>query len=181
MADRAKSLLAAVTRPVFTTRGGVSVGAMLVDLETTIAAPRAVVWDVLVDWEHQSEWMLDAVEIEVVSAQRSGVGTTVRCPTRILGVVIPDVVRVTEWVHRERLGVVHIGSPLVQGSAAFELSDTRDHGTHVRWTEDVPVPLGALGAAIGRVALGPVIAAVFRRSLRRLGDRCEGLSPPIGS
>lgn len=151
------------------------------DLVTTIAAPRAVVWDVLVDWEQQSEWMLDAVEIEVVSAQRSGVGTTVRCPTRILGVVIPDVVRVTEWVHRERLGVMHVGSVLVQGGAAFELSDTADHGTRIRWTEDVPVPFGSLGRMLGRFVLEPFLAAVFRRSLRRLRDRCEAMALPIGS
>ncbi|HEX9766189.1 MAG TPA: hypothetical protein VGA36_05465, partial [Nitriliruptorales bacterium] len=64
-----------------------TVWAMLVDIETTVAAPRALVWDVLVDWESQSDWMVDAVEIEVVSGQRAGVGTTVRCPTRILGIV----------------------------------------------------------------------------------------------
>jgi uncharacterized protein YndB with AHSA1/START domain len=152
---------------------------MLVDLEIAIAAPRAIVWDVLVDWEHQSDWMLDAVEIEVVSAQRSGIGTTVRCPTRILGIVIPDVVRVTEWVQRERLGVVHIGCPLVQGSAAFDLSDTPDRGTLVHWTEDVPVPFGSLGAALGRFVLEPFMAMVFRRSLRRLQARCEAMSQPI--
>lgn len=152
---------------------------MLVDIDTTIAAPRAVVWDVLVDWESQSEWMVDAVEIEVVSPQRAGVGTTVRCPTRILGVVIPDVVRVTEWRHRERLAVVHLGSPLVQGGAAFDLADTPDMGTRVRWTEDVPVPLGPLAAVLGRTVIQPFLRLVFNRSLARLKRRCEALSQPL--
>ncbi|MDX1511679.1 MAG: SRPBCC family protein [Nitriliruptorales bacterium] len=153
---------------------------MLVDIETTINAPRAVVWDVLVDWEGQSDWMIDAVEIEVVSPHRSGLGTTVRSPTRILGIVIPDVVRVIEWRHRERLTIVHLGSWLVQGTAAIELADTPELGTHVRWTEDVPVPLGRLGPTVGRFLLRPFLEIVFRRSLRRLKLRCEAASQPLG-
>jgi len=157
------------------------VWAMLVDIETTVAAPRALVWDVLVDWESQSDWMVDAVEIEVVSGQRAGVGTTVRCPTRILGIVIPDVVRVSEWRQRERLAVVHLGSPLVQGGAAFDLADTADMGTHVRWTEDVPVPFGPIGAVLGPVVIQPLLRLVFNRSLGRLKRRCEALSQPLSS
>jgi uncharacterized membrane protein len=68
-----------------------------VRLEVSVeaAAPPQVVWDVLTHWERQSEWMLDAKSVEVLTPQREGVGVTIRCPTNLLGVTVEDVMRVT--------------------------------------------------------------------------------------
>ena len=43
-----------------------------------IDAPPSVVWDVLVDWERQPDWMVDAKEVHVVTPHREGEGVTIR-------------------------------------------------------------------------------------------------------
>ncbi len=145
---------------------------MRVDLDVHSGATRRQVWDVLVDWERQPEWMLDAKEVLVESAHRTGVGVTIRCPTNLLGVTVQDVMRVTGWREGEYLEVVHLGR-IITGSGAFELSDAPDGGTSIRWWEEVDPPLGALGEWGASLAVAPVIRAIFRRSLTNLARLAE--------
>ena len=140
-------------------------------VDITTSAPREVVWDVLVDWERQPEWMLDAKSVEVVSAGRTGVGVTIRCPTNLLGVTVEDVMRVTEWQEQERLAVIHLGR-IITGSGAFELSDDGT-GTHIRWWEEVDPPLGAVGEWGASTLVQPIVKRIFRASLRRLAALAE--------
>lgn len=139
---------------------------MRVSVDTHVEASPQQVWDVLVDWEIQPQWMVDARAVEVVSEPRAGVGTRLRCPTDLtLGVVITDVLEVVEWHPPHLLGVRHTG-PVIRGVAAFELQAT-PYGTHVRWWEEIDPPLGPLGWVGGRLA-APLVRRVFRRSLARL-------------
>lgn len=135
-----------------------------VDVETS--APREVVWDVLVDWERQPEWMLDAKDVQVLSPHREGTGVTILCPTNLLGVTVDDTMRVTEWVEHERLAVVHLGR-IITGSGAFELTD-HGNGTAVRWWEDVDPPLGRFGEWGATTFVQPILERIFTASLRRL-------------
>lgn len=145
---------------------------MFVDVLQHTTAPRDVVWDVLTAWERQPEWMADAIDVEVVSAVREGVGVTIRCPTRILGLVVTDIMRVTRWVEGEVIEVVHLGT-VITGTGAFELTDTADGGTDIRWWEDAAPPGGALGQFAANTLVAPVTRAIFRRSLRQLAAVCE--------
>lgn len=144
---------------------------MRVTLSQPVAAPRGTVWDVLTDWERQAEWMVDALAVEVITPYRSGVGVTVVCPTRILGVTVRDVLRVTRWIEGEVLEVVHLGK-VIKGTAAFELSDAGT-GTVVEWWEHIDPPLGRFGALVADRVIAPLTAAIFRRSLRRFAGLCE--------
>jgi carbon monoxide dehydrogenase subunit G len=150
-----------------------------VTLSQPIAAPRRTVWDVLTDWERQAEWMVDALAVEVITPYRTGVGVTVVCPTRILGVTVRDVLRVTRWVEDEVLEVVHLGK-VIKGTAAFELHDSGT-GTRVEWWEHIDPPLGAFGALVADRVIAPLTAAVFRRSLRRFAALCEREPRPEGT
>lgn len=144
---------------------------MRVEVAVTVAAPRAVVWDVLTDWEAQADWMRDARSVEVVSAERAGEGVTIRVPTNLLGVTVDDVMRVTGWDPPARLEVAHLGR-LIRGSGAFELYDI-EHGTRVVWWEEIEPPLGALGRWGARTVVRPLVERVFRRSLRGLREASE--------
>ena len=70
---------------------------MRLEVDVVSAAPRQVVWDVLTDWERQSEWMLDAKAVHVLTPERTGEGVTIRCPTNLMGFTVQDVMRVTGW------------------------------------------------------------------------------------
>lgn len=145
---------------------------MRVDLSVHSKAPRAAVWDVLVDWERQSEWMLDAKAVHVVSEHREGDGVTIRCPTNLLGFTVQDVMRVTRWEDQRALEVIHLGK-IITGTGAFELEDAPGGGTTIRWWEEVDPPLGALGEFGANLVAAPVIRKIFTRSLTNLAELAE--------
>lgn len=146
---------------------------MRVAVEVPVDAPRGLVWELLVDWERQPEWMLDARAVEVLTPQRSGIGVTLRCPTNLLGATVEDVLRVTDWRPARRLEVVHLGR-VIRGYGAFVLTDGPvTGGTVLRWWEEIVPPLGVLGEQAARMVARPLVERVFRRSLNRLAATAE--------
>lgn len=146
-----------------------------IEERTHIEAPVERVWDVLVDWEGQSRWMVDARSVTVLTPQREGTDVVLRCRTDIAaGIVVTDDMAVTEWVPRERIGVRHLGR-VIRGVGAFELRPTAD-GTLFTWWEEVDAPLGLLGEAAATVVVVPLVSRTFRRSLAALKRVCEDVS-----
>lgn len=138
-----------------------------IEASTHVEAPPGDVWRVLVDWESQPRWMVDARSVIVLGPRREGVGTVVRCRTDMpAGVVVTDDMEITEWDEPRVLGVRHLGN-LIRGVGAFELAPT-PHGTHLVWWEEIDPPLGQLGEAATQLAVAPLVTRTFRRSLSRL-------------
>lgn len=145
---------------------------MRLELHHDTPAPRAAVWQVLTDWERQSEWMLDAKSVHVLTAEREGEGVTIRCPTNLMGVTVQDIMRVTAWEHERVLEVTHLGR-IITGTGAFELSDLPDGGTRIGWWEEVDPPLGAVGEWGATTLVLPVLRRIFSRSLANLAALAE--------
>lgn len=146
-----------------------------------IHRPVSQVWELLVDWESQPDWMRDARSVTVTSPHRTGVGVTIEVPTNIaLGIEVLDVMEVTDWQEHRRIGVRHTGR-VIKGTGAFELEPTLlpdgTEGTIFTWTEEVDAPLGRLGDLAARATAVPVVSWVFRRSLRSLKDYAEERIP----
>ncbi|HEX2029151.1 MAG TPA: SRPBCC family protein [Nitriliruptorales bacterium] len=152
---------------------------MRVEVSRDVAAPPAVVWDVLTDWERQPDWMVDARAVEVLSDHREGVGVQLRTPTRVLGVTVEDRMRVTTWCERQLLGVRHTGR-LIVGEGAFELVAS-PAGTRVVWWEEIDPPLGPVGELVARLLLRPYLTSLFGRSLAALQRCCERAARHDGS
>ncbi|MFP4148377.1 MAG: SRPBCC family protein [Nitriliruptoraceae bacterium] len=148
---------------------------MRLELTQRVAAPRTVVWTVLTTWERQSEWMLDAKAVHVLTPERTGEGVTIRCPTNLLGVTVQDVMRVTGWEEPAYLEVTHLGR-IITGTGAFELAEDGPDATVVTWWEEVDPPLGALGEWGASTLARPILARIFARSLRNLAALAEAES-----
>jgi carbon monoxide dehydrogenase subunit G len=142
------------------------------EVSVEVAASRQAVWDVLTAWEHQSDWMLDAESVEVLTPEREGVGVTIRCPTNLLGVTVQDVMRVTAWSEPELLEVTHLGS-IITGRGAFELVELGPDRTRIDWWEEVDPPLGAVGEWGATTLVLPVLRRIFTRSLTGLARLVE--------
>lgn len=140
---------------------------MRLEVSVEAAAPPQTVWDVLTHWERQSEWMLDAKSVEVLTPEREGVGVTIRCPTNLLGVTVEDVMRVTAWSEPTLLEVTHLGK-VITGSGAFELVPLGADRTRIDWWEEVDPPLGAVGELGATLLVLPILRRIFTRSLRGL-------------
>jgi hypothetical protein len=132
--------------------------------EVCVGPPEAI-WDLITDWEHQDDWMLEASDFVVVSEAREGVGVEAEATIRIGGIQTRDRVRVSEWEPPRRLGIEHLG--WVTGRGAIELTPVAGERTHVWWREELYPPLGQLGR-IGITAFKPLMGRVFRRDLRIL-------------
>jgi uncharacterized protein YndB with AHSA1/START domain len=141
--------------------------------QVDVAAPPEQVWAALVDWDRQGEWML-LTDVRAVDGDGQGVGgrlaavTGVRLPGgllrgRRLGVL--DSMLITAWEFPHRVDVRHTGR-VVRGTGTFAVRPREDGGSTFVWTEDLDLPLGALGRA-GWPLVRPVMAAGVRFSLRR--------------
>jgi hypothetical protein len=122
--------------------------------------------------------MADAASIRFTGDQRSGVGTTFECETRVGPLRTRDVMEVTEWRERRSMGVRHRG--LVTGTGRFLLRRHGRHGTCLTWDETLRFPWwlgGALGGVVGR----PVLKWVWRGNLRRFAALVVGEAGQAGA
>lgn len=143
-----------------------------IEASTVIEAPVERVWDVLIDWEAQPRWMVDARSVTVLSPHREGLDVVLSCRTAIAGgLVVNDRMVTIEWLERSSVGVRHLG-PLIRGIGAFDLEPT-PKGTRFVWWEELDPPLGRVGDLVAGALVVPLVARVFRSSLARLKALCE--------
>jgi carbon monoxide dehydrogenase subunit G len=138
----------------------------VIELLETMPGPLELVWELITDWEHQSDWMLEAASFEVIGEQRAGVGVEARATVRIAGIRTRDRVRVSMWEPPRILVIDHLG--WVKGSGEIQLAPIQG-GTRMRWRETLFAPrlLGPFGR-IGLRLFRPLMRRIFRRDLRVL-------------
>ncbi len=140
-------------------------------MSTVIDAPPPVVWRVVEDVATHVDWMTEAVAIRFRTEQRSGVGTTFECDTRVGPFHLTDVMEITSWRPGREMGVRHVG--LVTGTGRFRLRLARRGRTQFSWNERLRFPLW-MGGPIGALVGGQVLKVIWRRNLRALKARVEG-------
>lgn len=136
-----------------------------VETAATMPGPPGVVWELITDWEHQDEWMLEASDFVVTTEQREGVGVEAKATINIGGIKTRDRVRVVGWEPPKRLAIEHLG--WVTGVGEIHLTPLGTDRTHLFWREDLSPPLGMLGA-LGMTGFKPLMRRIFERDLRVL-------------
>jgi carbon monoxide dehydrogenase subunit G len=143
------------------------------EMTETVAvdAPPQRVWAALTDWSRQGEWML-LTDVAPEIGPARGTGGRLRAVTgpRLPGGKrrgVLDTMEITRWEPPTRIDVLHTGR-VVRGSGVFEIRPEGDR-TRFVWTEQLDLPLGALGR-LGWPVLEPVMRAGVRRSLRRFAE-----------
>ncbi len=141
-------------------------------LAITIDAPIAKVWEEMVDWEGQSDWMLSTRVYDDVHSP-VGVGHTLRAFTgpfaqwnRLLGIM--DEMVVSAWDPPRFCRVEHVGK-VIRGYGTFTLSvDSKDpKRTRFDWFEEIKGPQWILAIIKPGILIGVWI------SLRRFKRRIE--------
>ncbi len=141
-----------------------------VEVSVEIRAPLEAVWAAAADLGSHTEWMADAESITFLTARQRGLGTRMEVATRIGPLRTKDIMEVTDWEDRRRIGVRHTG--LVTGRGAFELEEVDPATTRFTWRERLTFPWYLGGSLIARLA-SPVLGAVWKRNLTRLKSRLE--------
>jgi Polyketide cyclase / dehydrase and lipid transport len=145
-------------------------------LSVNIEAPVDQVWQKMVDWEGQSEWMLSTRVYDDQSSP-DGVGHRLRAFTgpmarwnRIFGVM--DEMVVSQWKPPHFCRVEHVGK-IIRGYGTFTLTNREiyDGGirqfTHFDWFEEIEAPKWILLLVKPGVLIGVWI------SLQRFKRRVE--------
>jgi hypothetical protein len=136
-----------------------------IDMAETMPGPPEMVWELITDWEHQDDWMLEASDFRVTSARREGIGVEAEATIRMGGITTRDRVRVAGWQPDRLLTIEHAG--WVPGRGEIHLTPMGRGFTHVYWREVLEPPLGIVGT-VGLRAFRPWMGRVFRRDLRVL-------------
>lgn len=137
-----------------------------------VAAPVELVWRRVSDWEGQRDWVL-GTRVEVTSGDGRTVGSTLCATTGYGPAAFADTMDVTEFVEGGpwRAVVWHTGR-VVRGGGIFEVVELGPGRSRFLWTEQLDLPLGALGRA-GWPLLRPFTRALLGLSCRRLARLCE--------
>ncbi len=130
------------------------------------ASPKDV-WGYLRDVTKHSEWMMDALRVEVTSEISEGPGVTFVCLTAVGPFRLRDHMEVVEWDPEKLMGVKHSG--MVTGTGKFTLSPISG-GTRFSWDELVDLPWHFAGK-FGEKFAKPLLTTIWRRNLRSLRKR----------
>jgi hypothetical protein len=145
----------------------------LVRSEVHVTAPARTVWDYVVDWPRQGEW-IPMTRVEAVD-DADRVGGRIRAWTGVGPVGFWDPMTITAWEVQAngsaRCEVLHTGG-VVRGDGEFAVVADGPEACTFVWWERLEVPGGALGALGWRVA-GGAFGRGVDLALRRLADRVE--------
>ena len=134
------------------------------EMRALLPGPPEIVWELITDWEHQDDWMLEATDFAVVSSHREGLGVEAEATVSIGGIKTRDRVRITRWESGQVLGIEHLG--WVSGHADMTLVPSNG-STRFVWREHFKPPLGVVGA-MGMTLAKPLMHRIFMRDLRIL-------------
>jgi hypothetical protein len=140
---------------------------VVVEMAETVPGTPEIVWELITDWEHQDDWMLEASDFTVTSERREGLGVTAEATITIGGISTRDKIEVIGWEPNRYLGIRHLG--WVSGEGHIYLTPLDDDRTHIFWREELAPPVGVLGA-VGMTAFKPLMGKLFRRDLRILAS-----------
>lgn len=138
-------------------------------LEVDVAAPVERTWSAATDWDRQGEWML-GTRVRSTEQGGRGVGGGIRAVTGFGPFRVVDTMEITGWTPPHGAYVRHTGR-VVRGTGAFEVRQ-RPGGSTFVWSEQLDLPLGALGR-LGWRLVRPVFGWGFRRSLRSFAAWAE--------
>ena len=139
------------------------------ELNIKINRPLESVWDSLVDWRSQSEWMLQTKvwsELDQDRTIKNGKGVLIFAFTGIFPKLYPklrlgilDTMEITNFKPPVLCEVVHIGR-VIRGTGQFKLTKTKK-GTIFNWQENLIAP------SIFLIVMKPVLLLGVWLSLRR--------------
>ncbi|MDP9397086.1 MAG: SRPBCC family protein [Actinomycetota bacterium] len=139
-----------------------------------VAVAPQQVWDTLVHWERQGEWML-LTKVRATVRDGQGVGGGIEGWTGVGPVGVLDEMEIRVWEPPHRVVTRHLGR-VVRGGGAFEITDLGDGRSRFTWSEWLDLPLGVLGR-LGWPLARPFVRAGFVISLRRFKRYVEAGAP----
>ena len=141
-----------------------------IEVSILINKPLDVVWNEVKVMEDHVNWMEDAVKIDILSDNTSGLNTKMNVLTKVGPITLTDIITVTEWKEKESIGVVHEG--IVTGEGVFYLTEIEENKTKFQWVETLKFPF-YLGGPLGEVFGGLILKYIWKKNLKNLKEIIE--------
>ncbi|MEY3433746.1 MAG: hypothetical protein RL057_126 [Actinomycetota bacterium] len=141
---------------------------MLEEFRVTVTANGEInkVWEKLVDWKSQGDWMaLTKVSSSVDEGGVSGIGTEISAFTGVGKFGVLDKMRVTKWEPPIFCAVDHYGR-WIKGIGEFQLTQISPDKVRFDWYEKIIAPKFLLAL----VKPGIILAVTY--SLRKFARSC---------
>lgn len=141
-----------------------------VTLDVVVDAPVERVFEAVSQWAEQDRWML-GTHVEVRRGDGRSVGSVLAAWTGAGPAGFWDTMEITRWEPPYRVDVRHTGT-VVRGTGTMEVVALPGGRSRFVWTEDLDLPLGAVGR-LGWPVARPALLAGVRRSLGAFGRLVE--------
>jgi ribosomal protein S28E/S33 len=141
-----------------------------IEISTVINKPLNVVWDEVKIMENHVNWMEDAVKIDILSENNSGLNTKMNVLTKVGPITLNDIITVTEWKEKKSIGVIHEG--IVTGEGVFYLTSLDESKTKFQWVEILKFPF-YLGGPLGEIFGGLILKLIWKKNLKNLKEIIE--------
>lgn len=133
-----------------------------VALDVIIEADVQTVFDAITQWAEQGRWMV-GTRVEVREGDGRSLGSELAAWTGAGPVGFWDTMTITRWDEPYRVDVHHTGA-VVRGTGTMEVVALPAGRSRFVWSEDLDLPLGALGR-FGWPLARPAFLAGVKRSL----------------
>lgn len=145
---------------------------MNADLALTqrVKASQEKVFNEIVNWPKQGEWML-GTKVWVTKNHGVGVDGEFAAFTGIGKLGFIDPMRITEWNPPHSVAVLHLGK-VVKGTGEMQVIKISEVESDFIWSESIELPLGIFGF-IGYKIIEPFFKIAIRKSLKKFAQIVE--------
>lgn len=143
-------------------------------LSVAVKASQQKVFDKIVDWESQGQWML-GTKVSGTKNNGQGLGGEINAWTGFWKIGFNDPMVITQWIEPKIVDVKHIGR-LVKGTGSMVVEKIDEHNSRFIWSESINLPFGFIGK-IGWIIIKPFFVSGIKFSLNKFALTFAQIDP----
>lgn len=133
-------------------------------LSVEVKANQQKVFDKVVDWESQGQWML-GTKVSGTKNNGQGLGGEINAWTGFWKIGFNDPMVITQWIEPKIVDVKHLGR-IVKGTGSMVVEKIDENNSRFIWSESINLPLGFIGK-IGWIIIKPFFVSGIKFSLNK--------------
>jgi hypothetical protein len=143
-------------------------------LSVEVKASQQKVFDKIVDWESQGQWML-GTKVSGTKNNGQGLGGEINAWTGFWKIGFNDPMVITQWIEPKIVDVKHIGR-VVKGTGSMVVEKIDEHNSRFIWSESINLPFGFIGK-IGWIIIKPFFVSGIKFSLNKFALTFAQIDP----
>ena len=143
-------------------------------LSVEVKASQQKVFDKIVDWESQGQWML-GTKVSGTKNNGQGLGGEINAWTGFWKIGFNDPMVITQWIEPKIVDVKHLGR-LVKGTGSMVVEKIDENNSRFIWSESINLPFGFIGK-IGWTIIKPFFVSGIKFSLNKFALTFAQIDP----